>query len=155
MAIDSSQITPQKAYERITQLLRASRQHLIATRAVFTQPTITADNTIALLSHLQDIPFRVDNAMTVPGLDAYAKSVKGATYDIAAEWATVKTAMFAARDEILGIIPADVNGFRLILKLTALGLPDWRTFTSTQAAPIVTRIDAITVAITDGGQVLL
>jgi len=97
----------------------------------------------------------MDVAVTIPGLDAYARSIKGATYDIAAEWSGVKLAMNDATAQILALIPSDGNGFRLILKLLADGTQDWRTFTAAQAAPIVTKIDAVVAAITDNGQNLL
>ena len=155
MSFDASAISPETAFNRMSDLMKGSRRHLLDQRDVFTQPTVSSYAALALMLHFRDIIVRMDIAVTVPGLDAYAKSIKGAAYDIAAEWNGVKLAMNDATAQILALIPSDGNGFRLILKLLVDGTQDWRTFTAAQAAPIVTKIDAVVAAITDNGQNLL
>jgi len=84
----------------------------------------------------------------VPGIAAYAIEQEGdPTYDVAAEFATMRGAIFDAASWVYNAIPRDVNGYTLTHTTTVLGERVPRVFPPAQTAPLIPLLEAVQIAI--------
>lgn len=139
---------PVVAYIRATDVVRASKQHLIAQRVLLTQPVVDAFTVLALVQHFASVLAILDVQVAVGGLAAVARSfVNDAAYDPSAEYTNTRAAMVSARNSLRALVPVDAQGKFLYQSADAAGNLVNITFTAAQLAPSVALIDSLTASI--------
>jgi len=132
MSLLISQVTAGEAFERFRMLWRGQKPHLVGQRALMVAPTVTSDTLRLLILHFNAILAESDVLGTTPGLGQHAKDQYNLpAYDVAAEYATYRAAMVAARDGIQTIYDGSTA----------------RSFTAAQVASAVTQLDAVIAAL--------
>lgn len=136
------------AYIRATDVIRASKLHLIAQRQSLIQPTVDAFTVLALVQHFASVLAILDAQVAVGGLLAVARSfVSDAAYDPSAEYSNTRSAMVSARNSLRALVPVDGQGRFLYQSADANGNLTNTTFTDAQLAQSVALIDAVIASI--------
>lgn len=133
---------------RIRRQAADSKTYLQSQRAAMVQPVVSSLVPLAVIQHFAVvIPF-FDALAATPGIAQYAKDqLSDQTYDIVAEYTTMRNAMVSARDSLMNLCPKDVNGFLLLNKFSADGTVNPRNFTDVQLQPAVAQVDSVIATI--------
>lgn len=144
MAFDCA-ITTDEAFKDLKAVVRACREHYIAERAVFLNPTTPADRLLNLIRHFEPVILRIDAAAAVPGIREHARAVYAVSrpdYDPVAEAAAMRAALVSALTQLDAMFPRDPDGWVLYQKLQN-GRLTIRLFTAAQLAPVVSILDEL------------
>lgn len=148
MTFRATQISASQAFKSLQTQALGTKQYLQTQRALMVAPTCNSGVPLAVIQHLG----QVDALMTVwaatPGLAAYARAqYDDQTYDVVAEFNTMKTAITSAKDTLIAMFPKDASGFILYQTIQPNGSIAFRTFTAGQLAGAVTQIDSVIATI--------
>lgn len=125
MALKVTNIILQKAYKRFKEM-GSSIKSLASNRATLLTDNITENNLRNILDNFIEQRSRLVEVATTPGLSAYAQEQENdPTYDVVAEYNTMK----AALDAVIATLTAD--------------LPAERVFTPAQTATLKTQLEAL------------
>ena len=148
MAFPASVIITSDAFDFIRRQAVATKQYLQAQRALMVAQSVDSLVPIAVIQHFGQAIALLDVQAAAPGLAAYAQQqVNNPSLDIVAEYNAMRSAMVAARDNLIGMFPKDGSGFLLYQTLNADGSISRRIFTAAQVAPAVTLMDNVIATI--------
>lgn len=153
MSLDANKVPVADAYEDLRKQAVLSRNFLRdQQRPLMVAPACSALVGMAVVFHLTSVIGIMNTLRDTPGLGAYAAALPGKPigYDVVAEINALTGAMALARDSLLALIPANANGFALVLTVAASG-PVWRDFSQAQYAPAVALVDSVIAAIAAAG----
>lgn len=147
MTFKASNQTTSDAYANIKRQAAATKQYMTAQATAMQAATVEAWVPLAIIQHLRDVIAMMDGWAATPGLVDYAKAQENApTYDVAAEYSAMRTAMVSARDTLVSMFPTS-GGYMAYQTLGATGAITVRTFTSAQLAAVVTQCQTVAATI--------
>lgn len=136
----------EKAWGFLMQQAFDQRVYLTNQRAKMTQPTVSSTTCIEIIQHFWSVIPIVNAALTVPGLDGYAKAQQNSqAFDTLAEVTAWRNQMQSTLDSLVALFPTNANGFALFITLGPTGFV-YRDFTAAQVAPALPFIDAVMAA---------
>lgn len=144
----ASVLISEQAFDRIRNEVAQSKAFLMNNRAAMVQATVLATVPLAVIQHFGQIIPSINALVLTPGLAQYAKDqTNDPSYDVVAEFNTMRNAMNSARDSLIATFPKDGNGFILYQTINANGTIATRTFTSAQLAAAVALVDSVIASI--------
>lgn len=148
MAFRTTVLGTEQAFDRLRTQAASSKIYLTSQRAVMVLASVPASVPVAVIQHLGQVVITMNALAATPGLAQYAKDqVNDQTYDVVAEFNTMRDAMVAARDNLIGMFPKDGSNFILYQTFNADGSIAIRNFTAAQVAPAVALIDVVIASI--------
>lgn len=145
MAINAG-LTAAKAYESLIRQALDTRAYLQGAKTALQAATVNSTVPIAIIQHFWAVIPAMTTWAQTPGVATYAKDQKeDPTFDVAAQWITLRDAMISCRDNLIALFPTNANGFALYQTLTSTGFT-YRDFTAAQCAPALPLIDAVIAA---------
>lgn len=139
MAFKASNQIAADAYANIKRQAAATKKYMNDQAAAMQAATSPAWVPLGVIQHLRDVIVLMDGWAATPGLAVYAQTQENdVTYDVAAEYQAMRTAMASARDTLIGIFPTS-GGYLAYQTIAADGTLGVRTFTSAQLASVVTQ----------------
>jgi len=147
MALNSSQIKAQQAFETIMDKASVLRSGLQAQRAILAANGSSADVVLNVMRGVKATSALMSANVTTPGLQAYARLLYD---DPAKEFVADVNSAIAACGTLLTWVgnnfPKDANGY-LLKDQIADGAIVTRTFTAAGMAGLVTQIDTLIAAL--------
>lgn len=148
MTFRASSLSCSQAYDGIKAQALGIRNYLDSMITQFQQPTTNADVPLAVIRTIGRTITQMDVYAAVPGLATYAQGQEGdAAYNVAAEYAAMRTALGNALATLISSFPKDASGNLLFEKLNADGSASVNTFTAAQLAGVVTLLQSVTATI--------
>lgn len=95
-------VSPKNAFDRIHERIAWLANRATQLRDISAAGTLTRIDGMNFATELRDVRVLIQNLLPTPGLDAYARTVMGATFDIAAEAAAKITAINDMQSWICG-----------------------------------------------------
>lgn len=112
--------------------------------------TATSDTIIFYCGHMADLRARMVAIASMPGMVAYAQSqINNPTYDVTAEFITMRNALDAVISWIITNFPKDASGFLLAktFNVDNSGRTTQRVFIASQTVGLRTALNALITAI--------
>lgn len=151
--------SPDDAFRAIHNKIRFLQNHATGLRAKSAAGNLTRVEAADFSTILRDARVQIQAALAVPGLDAYARTVRGESFDVASEGAAIITAINGMQSWICGPTTANptapagnypVNGGGFLLEKTwgPDGAWTFGTFTAAATAGFRTQVDAFLAGLT-------
>lgn len=147
MSFNATPEVTESAYGKIRMQAADSKNYLQTQRAKMVQATCSATVPFDVIQHFSVVIPRLNTWSATPGLAQYAKDQQNdPTYDVIAEFTTMRNAMNSALSGLVSLVPTSAT-FALLFTINADGTLTWRTFTQAQLASAVSLIDSVIAAI--------
>jgi hypothetical protein len=143
--IGSLPTTPAVALNGIITLAGVLKAETLRVRASSAAGTVSSQDILNYSTLAADLLDQFDTYAAVPSLSTYAQSQTG-NANIAADYATMRAAIVAARDWIVTNFPKSA-GYLLASQIAASGRQTLRIFTAAETAGLRTLLDTITTTI--------
>jgi len=147
MAFRASNALPADQYDRAKKLAFQVKR-LAENRSASFATGATGNEILAVADNLGTFRANLNSIRSVPGIAAYAIAQEDdITYDVAAEFGALITAIDAAITEIVITVPTDANDWLLLQKINPDGSLTHRSFTGTQLSGLIATLDVIAASV--------
>ena len=147
MAFKASNAIPAERYQRAKNLAWQLRQQAISRSANFASGANAAE-ILAAADNLKAFREGLLQAAATPGIAVYAQAQEDdPTYDVAAEFSAMISAVESAITNIVTSIPKDGDGYLLINEINPDGSLTPRQFSGAALAGVISSLDAIAAAV--------
>jgi hypothetical protein len=147
MAFIATTRTPDEAYVKIKGLMHQIKLAADRKAAQFGSGGLS-NEVLEVLDSLVTARNELDSVEAIPGIVQYARDVENdQSYNVGAEFTSVKNAVQAAIDEIVATYPVSANGYVEEFNIGLDGARVYRLFTAQQLSGVVTALQSISASI--------
>jgi len=149
MAFIASSITTSDAFASLRRQAVATKQYMQTQKVKMQQSSCDAQVPLSVIQHCGQVIDLMAGWAATPGLAQYARDqVNNQSYDVAAEYTTMRDTIIACRDSLIAMFPKDGGGFILWQTIQPTGVLQNRTFTAAQLAAAVNEMDLVIASVT-------